>query len=61
MARKTRDFGSIEWDRKDDLKSSWLAVCVSDFSYDNTENWKEHFQAIANRIKKLQEIVKKYL
>ena len=54
-------FGELEWDRKDEAKASWIAMYISNFSFDNAENWHELFQAIADRIKKFQEVLKKYL
>lgn len=56
------DFGELEWDRKTDgAKASWIATYIPNFSFDNTENWNELFQTIAKRIKRFQEVLKKYL
>ncbi|MCL2109481.1 MAG: DUF4268 domain-containing protein [Oscillospiraceae bacterium] len=54
-------FGALEWDRKDGQKASWIATYIPNFSFDNTNNWEEHFKEIAVRVKKFQEVLKKYL
>ena len=54
-------FGELEWNRKEEAKSSWVATYIPNFSFDDTENWNELFKAIAERIKKFKRVLKKYL
>jgi len=60
--RSLSAFGKLEWDRKaEELKASWISTYVPNFSYDNTDNWNELFEAIAERVTKFQEVLKQYL
>ena len=61
IEEKLSAFGGVEWDRKDEAIRYWISTYISNFSFDNTENWEELFGEISKRIKKFQEVLKKYL
>ena len=58
---KFSSLGTLEWDRKDNVITSWISIYISNFSFDNTDNWDILFQAIIERIITFQEVVKQYL
>ena len=55
------EFGTLEWDRKDNIKTSWISIYISNFSSDNIDNWNVLIQAIIERLITFQEVVKQYL
>lgn len=52
---------SLEWDRKDAQKASWIADYISDFSYDNQTNWRELQEKVIAKVLDFQKALKPHL
>lgn len=52
---------SLEWDRKDLQKASWVADYITGFSYDDQSNWLELQKSVINKVVNFQQALKPYL
>lgn len=52
---------SLEWDRKDLQKASWIADYIDGFSYDDQSNWRELQEKVTSKILDLKRSLQPYL
>lgn len=52
---------SLEWDRKDLQKASWIADYIDGFSYDDQSNWRELQEKVTLKILDLKHSLQPYL
>lgn len=52
---------SLEWDRKDLQKASWIADYIDGFSYDDQSNWRELQEKVTSKILDLKHSLQPYL
>lgn len=52
---------SLEWDRKDLQKASWVADYIDGFSYDDQSNWRELQEKVTSKILNLKHSLQPYL
>lgn len=55
-------YGStLEWDRKDLQKASWVADYIPGFSYDDQSNWRELQEQVIAKVLEFNKTLKRYL